>query len=166
MPTPAHQSPRSIRRTRYEAVRRLPRASRCCRANPTQRLRRICDGGSNAEEGASSRRGGTRPDVRRPHAIVGLGASRVDDFFSPLADVPASNAIAVVLSGSGSDGAKGIEGIKEHGGITPSTRGKDADGNGVCSIHTGYRTESRCVHASPDGPLRVGRNQLPNDSPP
>src|SRR5579862_2372210 len=42
----------------------------------------------------------------------------VDAFLCSLADVHGSSAIGVILSGAGSDGAKGIEAIKEAGGIT------------------------------------------------
>ncbi len=42
----------------------------------------------------------------------------IDDFFKSLAEVHATEAVGVVLSGSGADGAVGIEAIKEHGGIT------------------------------------------------
>ncbi|MEO5681747.1 MAG: PAS domain-containing protein [Chitinophagaceae bacterium] len=39
-------------------------------------------------------------------------------FFTSIAAVYESNAIGVVLSGSGSDGTKGLKAIKDHGGIT------------------------------------------------
>src|SRR5258708_14436310 len=42
----------------------------------------------------------------------------VDAFFRSLAEDQGDNAIAVVLSGSGSDGAVGVRVIKEHGGLT------------------------------------------------
>jgi two-component system CheB/CheR fusion protein len=42
----------------------------------------------------------------------------VDAFLISLADVHGSGAVAVILSGAGSDGARGIEAIKEAGGIT------------------------------------------------
>lgn len=46
------------------------------------------------------------------------GPTVIDDFFKSLAEVHATEAVGVVLSGSGTDGAIGIEAIKEHGGIT------------------------------------------------
>ena len=42
----------------------------------------------------------------------------IDIFFSSLAEVHQSHAIGVVLSGTGSDGTKGLKVIKDHGGIT------------------------------------------------
>lgn len=48
---------------------------------------------------------------RGPHLAV-------DAFLMSLADVHGSGAVAVILSGAGSDGATGIEAIKEAGGIT------------------------------------------------
>ncbi len=42
----------------------------------------------------------------------------IDTFFRSLAEDQEENAIGVILSGSGSDGALGIKAIKEHGGLT------------------------------------------------
>jgi two-component system CheB/CheR fusion protein len=42
----------------------------------------------------------------------------IDKFLSSLAQVHGAGAIAVILSGAGSDGARGVEAIKEMGGIT------------------------------------------------
>jgi two-component system CheB/CheR fusion protein len=42
----------------------------------------------------------------------------IDLFFTSLADVHQNHAIGVVLSGTGSDGTKGLKAIKDHGGIT------------------------------------------------
>lgn len=41
----------------------------------------------------------------------------IDQFFESLADNSGSNAVAVVLSGTGSDGSNGIRAIKEQGGL-------------------------------------------------
>ncbi|WP_298348571.1 chemotaxis protein CheB [Runella sp.] len=42
----------------------------------------------------------------------------IDLFFASLAEIHQSHAIGVVLSGTGSDGTKGLKAIKDHGGIT------------------------------------------------
>lgn len=42
----------------------------------------------------------------------------IDDFLASLAAVRGSDAIGVILSGAGSDGARGIQAVKEAGGIT------------------------------------------------
>jgi len=42
----------------------------------------------------------------------------IDVFFNSLAQEKGPNAIGVILSGSGSDGTKGIQAVKEAGGIT------------------------------------------------
>jgi two-component system, chemotaxis family, CheB/CheR fusion protein len=54
------------------------------------------------------RRTGT---VRREHAPIDL-------FFASLAEEQGEQAIAIVLSGSGTDGTLGLKAIKEHGGLT------------------------------------------------
>jgi two-component system CheB/CheR fusion protein len=45
-------------------------------------------------------------------------AMPIDLFFSSLAEVHGSNAIGVVLSGTATDGTRGLVAIKEHGGLT------------------------------------------------
>lgn len=52
-----------------------------------------------------------REKTRSPHLPIDL-------FFSSLADVHGPGAVGIILSGAGSDGARGIEAIKESGGIT------------------------------------------------
>src|SRR5262245_13912555 len=51
----------------------------------------------------------------------------IDLFFRTLADTHGPNAGAVVLSGSGADGASGIERIKEHGGVTLAQDPQEAE---------------------------------------
>ena len=53
----------------------------------------------------------TRDHTRGPHLPI-------DIFLCSLADVRGPGAVGVILSGAGSDGARGIEAIKESGGIT------------------------------------------------
>ena len=54
---------------------------------------------------------GSRDLAERPHRPV-------DKLFLSLAEESGPNVIGVILSGSGSDGAIGIQAIKEAGGIT------------------------------------------------
>jgi two-component system, chemotaxis family, CheB/CheR fusion protein len=48
----------------------------------------------------------------------GYGHFSIDHFFNSLADIHQSQAIGVVLSGTGKDGTQGLRSIKERGGIT------------------------------------------------
>ncbi len=50
----------------------------------------------------------------------------IDAFLCSLAEVQGSNVVGVILSGSGSDGARGIQAIKEAGGITIAQDGATA----------------------------------------
>jgi two-component system CheB/CheR fusion protein len=52
-----------------------------------------------------------RDPAERPHRPV-------DTFFHSLAQERGANAIGIILSGSGTDGAKGIQAVKQAGGIT------------------------------------------------
>jgi two-component system, chemotaxis family, CheB/CheR fusion protein len=58
-----------------------------------------------------------RMQVRRIGALDRERAP-IDLFFSSLAEDRAEHAIAIVLSGSGTDGTLGLKAIKEHGGLT------------------------------------------------
>lgn len=42
----------------------------------------------------------------------------IDTFFKSLAEDQGENAVCIILSGTGSDGAKGLAAVKEHGGLT------------------------------------------------
>jgi len=63
----------------------------------------------------------------------------IDLFFRTLAQVHRERAIAIVLSGTGSDGAVGITRVKEQGGVTMVQAPGDAehDGMPVAAIRTG-----------------------------
>jgi two-component system CheB/CheR fusion protein len=54
----------------------------------------------------------------RPLGSAGRGIMPVDIFFASLAQVYEAHAIGVILSGTASDGTKGLKFIKDHGGIT------------------------------------------------
>ncbi len=49
----------------------------------------------------------------------------IDTFFVSLAEDQGDRAVSIVLSGSGSDGARGLRAIKEHGGLTLAQAGFD-----------------------------------------
>ena len=49
----------------------------------------------------------------------------IDTFFSSLAEEQGENAVCIVLSGTGSDGALGLKTVKEHGGFTLAQAGFD-----------------------------------------
>lgn len=55
----------------------------------------------------------------------------VDNFFSSLAEDQGENAIGVILSGTGSDGALGMRAIKAHGGFTLVQDPENAKYNGM-----------------------------------
>jgi len=63
----------------------------------------------------------------------------INSFFSSLAADRGENAIAIILSGSGSDGALGLQDIKNNGGLTISQEPKTADYDGMprSAINTG-----------------------------
>jgi two-component system CheB/CheR fusion protein len=63
----------------------------------------------------------------------------IDIFFRTLAEVHRERAIAIVLSGTGSDGAVGLTRIKEQGGVTLVQAPSDAEHEGMptAAIHTG-----------------------------
>ncbi|HEY0334369.1 MAG TPA: chemotaxis protein CheB [Stenotrophomonas sp.] len=49
----------------------------------------------------------------------------IDSFFASLAQDQGDNAVAIVLSGAGSDGARGLSAVKEAGGLTLAQAGAD-----------------------------------------
>ncbi len=63
----------------------------------------------------------------------------IDLFFRTLAQVHKERAIAVVLSGTGSDGAAGLARVKERGGVTLAQAPQDAEHDGMpkAAISTG-----------------------------
>jgi two-component system CheB/CheR fusion protein len=60
--------------------------------------------------------GGVLKVTRR--AGVAARRASVDTFLISLAEDQGENAVGIILSGFGSDGARGVEAIKEHGGLT------------------------------------------------
>ena len=74
-------------------------------------------------------------EMRRPRG----GHVAIDLFFRTLAEVHSERAIAIVLSGTGSDGAVGLTRIKAQGGVTLAQSPPDAEHDGMpqAAIHTG-----------------------------
>ena len=64
----------------------------------------------------------------------------IDAFLGSLADVHGSDAVGVILSGAGSDGAHGIEAIKERGGITIAQEPRSAQFSSMpdSAVATGF----------------------------
>jgi two-component system CheB/CheR fusion protein len=77
----------------------------------------------------------TLSDLERPRG----GHVAIDMFFRTLAEVHRERAIAIVLSGTGSDGAVGITRIKQEGGFTIAQSLDDAEHDGMpeAAIRTG-----------------------------
>lgn len=61
----------------------------------------------------------SKPAPPRPHRWP------IDTFFTSLAEDQGDCAVSIVLSGSGSDGARGLRAVKEHGGLTLAQAGFD-----------------------------------------
>ncbi|MDO6425900.1 chemotaxis protein CheB [Thalassotalea sp. 1_MG-2023] len=68
------------------------------------------------------------------------GSFPIDAFFRSLAEDQQNQAIAIILSGTGSDGSRGIQAIKEVGGLVVVQEPSDAtfDGMPFNAVKTGY----------------------------
>jgi two-component system, chemotaxis family, CheB/CheR fusion protein len=73
-------------------------------------------------------------------AVGERGRAPIDLFFRSLSETHAADAIGVVLSGTGSDGAQGVRWIKERGGVTMAQAPADAEFDGMprSAIGTGH----------------------------
>ena len=65
--------------------------------------------------------------VVRPRAATAGVHAPIDTFFRTLAETHTVDAVAVVLSGMGSDGAQGLKAVRDRGGITVAQAPGDAD---------------------------------------
>jgi two-component system, chemotaxis family, CheB/CheR fusion protein len=98
--------------------------------------------------------------------------SAVDIFFRTLADTHGSRSAAIVLSGSGGDGAIGIKRIKENGGLTVAQAPGEAEHDGMprAAIATGMVDWVLPVAEMPNRLLQYQRIQervrLPEENPP
>lgn len=86
----------------------------------------------------------------------------IDLFFRTLADTHGQAAAAVVLSGSGSDGANGIARIKELGGVTLAQDPQEAEFTGMprSAVATGLVDYTLPVAALPDALMSYWRNVM------
>ena len=97
--------------------------------------------------------------------------SAVDIFFRTLADTHGPRSAAIVLSGSGGDGAIGIKRIKENGGLTVVQAPEEAEHDGMprAAIATGMVDWVLPVAEMPDRLLEYQRIQkrvrLPEENP-
>ncbi len=76
----------------------------------------------------------------------------IDTFFQSLAQDQGDNAICIVLSGTGSDGAQGLASVKEHGGLTLAQAEYDShamSGMPQSAADTGLVDEVLAVEAMP-----------------
>ena len=75
----------------------------------------------------------------------------IDAFFASLAEEKREHAIAVVLSGTGSDGTNGVKAVKEVGGLVIAQAPESAkfDGMPRSVINTAWRTSSSPRRRSP-----------------
>ncbi len=103
--------------------------------------------------------------LTEPQAAIGPKPS-VNHFFHSLAESVGERAIAIILSGTGSDGASGIRAIKAAGGFTIAQEPESAkyDGMPKAAIHTG--SVDLILEPSEIGPalgrLSVLGNQIPD----
>ncbi len=95
----------------------------------------------------------------------------IDSFFRVLAQVHRQRAIAIVLSGTGTDGAVGLKRIKELGGVALAQSPADAEHRGMpdAAIATGLVDFVLAAAAMPDKLLQLAANaqaiRLPADPP-
>ena len=76
----------------------------------------------------------------------------IDAFFTSLAEDQGDNAVAIVLSGSGSDGARGLQAVKDNGGLVLAQAGFDhvaMSGMPASAAATGFVDEVLAVEQMP-----------------
>jgi len=96
----------------------------------------------------------------------------IDSFFESLAEDKKDKAVGIILSGTGSDGSRGISAIKQHGGtiIVQDPGTAEFDGMPNSAIATGYADlilapelmADEMVHFLKEAPLIRSFNQLSN----
>lgn len=92
----------------------------------------------------------------------------IDHFFESLALDKGNRAIAIVLSGTGSDGSRGLQVLKEHGGMVlvqdPETAGQD--GMPASAIRTGHVDQILPVQKIPERLLQYVRSLAADEASP
>lgn len=98
---------------------------------------------------------------RGPHVAI-------DVFFRTLAEVHRERAVAVILSGTGSDGAVGVTRIKEQGGVTLVQVPADAEHDGMpqAAIRTGVIDFVLPVNEMPQKLIELWQNARSIELPP
>ncbi|MBC7798225.1 MAG: hypothetical protein H7Z37_15240, partial [Pyrinomonadaceae bacterium] len=94
--------------------------------------------------------------LREPERIKGRRVP-IDIFFRTLGENYGKNAVAIVLSGTGSDGSSGLKRVKEFGGVTIVQDPKEAeyDGMPLSAIGTGLIDLVLNVEAIPEKLLKL-----------
>jgi two-component system CheB/CheR fusion protein len=120
-----------------EAIDNTPVAPNHVYVIPPNATLTIAEGRLHVETPAPPR------DIRRP----------INTFFSSLAEDQGENAICIILSGTGSDGALGLSAIKQHGGLTLVQGGYDdlvRTGMPSSAVDTGFVDEVLLVEQMPE----------------
>jgi two-component system, chemotaxis family, CheB/CheR fusion protein len=102
--------------------------------------------------------------THRPPA--GQNLVPIDTFFRSLADTHGAMAVAVVLSGTGTDGADGLRRVKEAGGLTMAQSPDDAEHSGMPRAAIGTGLVDRVLPAAALGPelVRLARDGAEGDT--
>ncbi|MEO5659133.1 MAG: chemotaxis protein CheB [Polaromonas sp.] len=109
--------------------------------------------------------------LTEPTRVRGMHLA-IDLFFRTLAQVHNERAVAIVMSGTGSDGAVGVARVKERGGLTLAQTPEDAEFNGMpkSCIATGMVDFVETADAMPQRLLDLWANasriSLPKDADP
>jgi two-component system CheB/CheR fusion protein len=140
----------------HEATEDMPLKPNCIYLIPTKKTLTLSNGKLQLQE-----------KVRNNHPNTAI-----DIFFESLAKDKGEKAVGIILSGTGSDGTKGIAAIKNHGGtiVVQDPTTAEFDGMPNSAIATGYADlilapeliPDELVHFLKEAPLIRSFNQLNN----
>ena len=102
--------------------------------------------------------------MERPPA--GQNLAPIDVFFRSLADTHGAGSAAVILSGTGTDGADGLRRVKEAGGLTMVQSPDDAEHGGMPRAAIGTGLVDRVLPAAALGPELVRLTNAPAEADP